>query len=152
MRKIVYGLMIFLVAVILTGCGSKEIKVYSEENLEEFNEILTNIGDGKTKAYDLRVYEECYSGRIPGFYCSRVEDIQDETEALDRVIYNLTLLLGDKKRTLIILIDNDGENSDYVSKKLFDQGYSNVHYFKDGYERYVELQDGFIPETGECDC
>ncbi|MCK9471925.1 MAG: rhodanese-like domain-containing protein, partial [Bacilli bacterium] len=117
-----------------------------------YNSILNKIGDGKTKAYDLREYEECYAGRIPGFYCSRIEEIEDEEEALNRIVSNLSLLLGNKKSTLIILIDNDGENSKYVADKLFSLGYKNVHYFKSGYDKYVSLQDDFVPESGDCDC
>lgn len=145
-------IVLLLLVIILTGCGSKEIKIYNDENVAEFNNILANIGDGSTKAYDLREYEECYAGRIPSFYCSRIEDIEDETESLDRIVQNLALLLGNKKRTMIILIDNDGSNSYYVATKLYDAGYTNVHYFNGGYERYVELQDEFVPETGECEC
>lgn len=149
MKKIV-TLLLLLIA--LVGCSKKEIKVYNDEELEKFNTVLENVGNGKTKAYDLREYEECYAGRIPGFYCSRVEEIEDEEDALDRIVENLGLLLGDKKRTMIILIDNDGNNSSYVANKLFSLGFTNIHYFDSGYSRYVELQDNFVPETGECDC
>lgn len=150
MRK--YLLIIFLLVILISGCASKEIVVYSDDQVDEFNSILENVGDGKTKAYDLREYDECYASRIPGFYCSRIEDINNEIEALDRIVNNLSLLLGSKKNTLIILIDNDGKNSAYVASKLFDLGYKNVHYFKNGYEKYVSLNEDFVPESGECDC
>lgn len=150
MKKII--ILMFFMLFVLSACGNKEIKVYTEADVSEFDSILENVGNGKTKAYDLRDYEECYAGRIPGFYCSRVEQIENETEALDKVIKNLKLLLIDKKKTLIILMDNDGKNSEYVATKLFDEGYTNVHYFKSGYDKYVELHQDFVPETGECDC
>lgn len=150
MKKII--ILMFFMLFVLSACGNKEIKVYTEADVSEFDSILENVGNGKTKAYDLREYEECYAGRIPGFYCSRVEQIENETEALDKVIKNLKLLLIDKKKTLIILMDNDGKNSEYVATKLFDEGYTNVHYFKSGYDKYVELHEDFVPETGECDC
>ena len=147
-----YLTFIFLILFILNGCTGKDIRVYSDAEVEKYNTILNKIGDGKTKAYDLREYEECYAGRIPGFYCSRIEEIEDEVEALDRIVTNLSLLLGNKKSTLIILIDNDGSSSKYVAEELFSLGYKNIHYFKSGYEKYVSLQDNFVPESGECDC
>lgn len=145
-------IMILFMLFVLTACGNKEIKVYQDIEVEEFDTILENVGNGKTKAYDLREYEECYAGRIPGFYCSRVDQIEGETEALDKIINNLKLLLIEKKKTLIILIDNDGKNSEYVATKLFNEGYTNIHYFKSGYDKFVELHENFVPETGECDC
>ena len=32
-----------------------EIKVYSDEQIDEFNKVLENVGNGKTKAYDLEL-------------------------------------------------------------------------------------------------
>ena len=149
MKKLIIVLLMFFV---LTACTKKQIKVYTETNVEEFDSVLENVGNGNTKAYDLREYEECYAGRIPGFYCSRVEQIEDKTEALDKVVKNLELLLMNNKKTLIILIDKDGGSSEYVANKLFEDGYTNVHYFKCGYSEYVKLHADFVPETGECDC
>lgn len=150
MKRILFSFVIILLT--LSACGTKEIKVYSDEEIDEFNSILENVGNGKTKAYDLREYEECYAGRVSGFYCSQVEQIKDETAAMNRVVENLVLILGDKKNTMIILMDSDGSNSEFVSLKLFEKGYKNIHYFKSGYEKYVSFQDNFVPETGECDC
>lgn len=150
MKKIIIAL--FLLLFVLTGCMKGEIKVYSDEQIDEFNKVLENVGNGKTKAYDLRTYEECYAGRIPGFYCARVDEVEDEQTALDKIITNLSLLLGDKKNHMIILVDNADGNASYVASKLFEKGYKNVHYFENGYTRYVQLQKDFIPETGECDC
>ena len=150
MRKIVF--ILFLLLSLLTACVQKEIKAYDDTDIDEFNKVLDNVGNGKTKAYDLREYDECYNGRIPGFYCSRVYQSENKKEDLDKIIDNLKLLLGDKKRTMIILMDNNDGNAAVVAQELFISGYKNIHYFKNGYDRYVELQPDFVPEAGDCDC
>lgn len=150
MKKLTIGLL--LCFFILVGCGQTEIKVYSDDEFASFNSLLENIGNKKTSAYDLRDYDECYLERIPGFYCSGFANIEDEKESLDSVANNLMLILGAKKKQMIILMDNDGENSRYLANLLFENGYKNIHYFESGYARYVELHPDFIPETGDCDC
>ena len=150
MKKIL--LIFFALFFVLTACSNKEIKVYTDAEVDDFNQILENVGNGKTKAYDLRAYDECYASRIPGFFCSRAKESENEKEDLDRIIENLTLLLGDKFRTMIILMDKDDINASYVAQELFEKGYKNIHYFKSGYDKYVELQTDFVPETGDCDC
>lgn len=150
MRKGIMILILFL--IFLTGCSKNEIKAYEDFEIEEFNEVLKNIGKGKTKAYDLREHEECVASRIPGFLCARFLVSEEEKASLDRVVENLAILLGNKKRTIIILMDNDGSNSKYVAEELLTRGYTNIHYFLSGYESYVRLQPDFIPESGDCDC
>lgn len=151
MKKVLIVLLLLLVPL-LSSCDKENIKVYDDQDIASFNKLLNNIGNGKTKAYDLRKYEECYEGRIPGFYCSRVHKIENEQEALDKVVSDLSTILGNKYKTLIILIDGGNGNSNYVASKLEEKGFTNIRYFKNGYNKYVELVDDFIPDVGDCDC
>lgn len=143
---------LILLLFVLVACGKGEIKVYSVEEIADFDMILENVGTTGVKAYDLREYEECYAGRVPGFFCARIYEFAEEDNIFDEIVNNLELILGSKKDTLIILMDNDGSQAEYVANKLFEKGYSNIHYFKEGYEKYVELHPGFVPESGDCDC
>lgn len=149
MKKVIFLLILTLT---LVACNQGKIYTYSVDEVEEFNKILENVGNGKTKAYDLREYEECYAGRIPGFFCSRVYDFVDEDMMLDEIVNNLSILLGKKKNTLIILVDKDGKDAEYVANKLFEKGFKNIHFFQAGYETYVRLNPNFVPETGDCEC
>lgn len=144
--------LIVFILILLVGCNKKEVKVYMDSEVSEFNEILKNVGNGKTKAYDLRSYVDCYEARIPGFYCATIVNQKNEEKTINQIANDLTLILGKKKNTMIILIDYDGRRSEELTTILNEFGYYNIHYFKSGYARYVELNDDFVPESGDCDC
>ena len=145
-------LCLFAVLFLLVGCGKAEIHVYSDDEIDDFDKLLTNIGDGNTKAYDLRSEEICFLGRIPGFFCVRTTNSLGEEKTLDTIFEHLTLLVGNDYQYLIILIDDDGEDSAYLANLLVAAGYKNVHYFANGYNRYVEIKkEIFVPETGRCE-
>jgi len=148
--KKVFLLLFFL--LLLTSCNNSKIKVYTNEEIDEFNKLLENVGKENIKAYDLRDYEECKAGRIKGFFCAKVYNFQNYDNVLDVIVSNITILLGKKKKTLIILIDNDGKDAEYVANKLKENGFQNIHYFQNGYLEYVRLNPDFVPETGECEC
>ncbi len=132
-----------LLLFFLSGCASESIKVYSDEDLKTFDELLARSGSNAIK-YDLRQEEDCLQERIPGFFCARSggkssADIFEE------------LVLIAKKKTPIILIDDGGDEAYLLAEKLKKAGYRNIHYFQGGYERYVALKGkDFVPETGEC--
>jgi hypothetical protein len=143
--------LIVLLLAFLCGCKNKEITVYQDEDLTDFDHMLENIGDGTTKAYDLRLLESCREGRIPGFFCARTVNSQGEVKTLARIRDDLKLLLGKDYGRLIILMDESGEEASQLASMLFAEGFYNIHYFQSGYQRYVELKGNtFVPETGEC--
>lgn len=126
--------------------------MYRDDELSAFDRILESIGDGYTKAYDLRSIEDCREGRIPGFFCARTVNSKGETKTLERIRDDLKLLLGKEYDNLIILMDKSGQDATKLAEMLFAEGYYNIHYFQSGYQRYVELKGAsFTPETGECD-
>jgi len=130
------------------GC-KKQGQVYDE--VDGFNKVLTKIGDGKTKAYDLRHYDDCISGRIPGFYCMRTI-FNEQERSIEELASSLILILGKKYNFCIILIDYDGTDSLEFKDIMNKAGFYNIHYFASGYQVYVELMgEEFIPATGECD-
>lgn len=59
-----------LLLFFLSGCASESIKVYSDEDLKPFDELLARSGSNAIK-YDLRQEEDCLQERIPGFFCAR---------------------------------------------------------------------------------
>lgn len=145
-------LSLLVILFLLVGCGKAVTHVYSDDKIDDFDKILTNIGDGNTKAYDLRSEEVCILGRIPGFFCVRTTNNLGEEKTLDMIFEHLTLLVGDDYQYLIILIDDDGDDSAYLADLLVAAGYKNVHYFENGYDRYAEIKkDSFVPETGPCE-
>ncbi|HEY8395436.1 MAG TPA: rhodanese-like domain-containing protein [Bacilli bacterium] len=136
--------------IFLCGCTGGRVKVYSDEEIGAFDELLekTNV---EAKRYDLRHEDDCRLGRIPGFFCVRNVNSKGEEKTLDQIYEDLTLILR-KKSTPIILMDYDGSDASYLAEKLKAAGYSNVHYFGSGYERYASLEgETFVPETGDCD-
>ncbi|MGD9605386.1 MAG: rhodanese-like domain-containing protein [Bacilli bacterium] len=142
---------LLLIICLLAGCKQGQIFVYQDDEIANFDKILINIGNGHTKAYDLRSEDECVLGRIPGFFCMRTTNSLGEEKSLETIFEHLTLLVADDYNYLIILMDNDGSDSTYLAGLLFDAGYQNVHYFASGYDKYAQLKgDEFIPETGEC--
>lgn len=148
MKKLIF---VILLLITVTGCAKKEITIYEDDEIDAFDQILTKIGNGTTKAYDLRSEEECYTGRIPKFFCARTKDINGNVKSLDTIYENLVLLIGKKYSYLIILMDNNNGEAKYLANKLFLAGYYNIHYFKSGYDVYAEMRkDSFIPEIGEC--
>jgi len=150
MGKLVLVLVLFLSCFLITGCSLKEIHVYSDDEIEEFDKLVSN-GKTKTKMYDIRSESVCIEGRIPGFICMRPTNSQGEERTLDKIFDYLILVIGDEYGYRIILMDNDGQDSRYIAEKLLDKGYYNVHFFSSGYNRYVELKgDSFIPEVGDC--
>lgn len=145
-------LILFTFILLFAGCVRREIHIYEDNEINDFDKVLTDIGNGKTKAYDLRGYDECTAERIPGFICIRTKDTEGNEKSLDTVVSDLGWKLGKRHGYLIILSDNHGEEASYVASKLFEMGYYNVHYFQNGYLRYKELKgSSFVPETGECD-
>ena len=148
MKKI---LLFALIILVLSGCAKKQIYVYSDDEINDFDKILENTGNGKTKAYDLRSEEKCFEGRIPKFFCMRTKNSLGEEISLDQIYENMKILLNDNYKTLIIFIDDGNNEASYLAEKLFRDGFYNIHYFKNGYERYRELKgESFIPETGDC--
>lgn len=148
MKKLIF---IILLVITITGCSKKEITIYEDHEINGFDEILKNIGNGTTKAYDLRSEEECYAGRIPKFFCARTKDINGKVKSLDTIYDNLVLLIGKKYNYMIILMDKNNGEAKYLADKLFSAGYYNIHYFKSGYDVYAEIKkDTFVPEIGEC--
>mgnify|MGYP001073565795 CR=1 FL=1 len=140
-----------LFLLLLSGCKSKEITVYQDADISKFDEILMNIGNGNTKAYDLRSMEDCREGRIPGFFCMRTINSNNEVRSLERIHSDLKSLLGNDYDYLIILMDYDGQEAAKLASLLFADGYYNIHYFESGYQEYVDLKgDLFVPETGDC--
>lgn len=148
MKKTI-NLLLLILLFLLSGCKTQG-KVYYDDDIDDFDKILTCIGDGNTKAYDLRSYYDCIEGRIPGFFCMRT--IRDGVErSLDEIADDLIILLGNKYNFRIILMDYDGKNCRYFTELMNEFGYFNIHYFKSGYHRYVELKgDDFVPDVGEC--
>ncbi len=151
MRKYFLLILLFVLPLIV-ACNSEAVRIYSDSEVSLFTKDIKKLGDGKTRAYDLRDFEECIEERIPKFYCSRILEIEDLKESLDAVVDSIELVLGPKKNTLILLIDSNGENSNYVADKLAEKGFTKIRYFKSGYNKYKELQADFIPEKGDCDC
>lgn len=142
----------FLLLLLLVGCSSGKVYVYQDNDIAQFDRILENIGNQKTKAYDLRSEEICKLGRIPGFFCMRTTNSLGEEKTLDTIFEHLQLLIGDDYQYLIILMDEDGSDSAYLAHLLLEAGYRNVHYFASGYHTYATLKgDGFVPEVGECE-
>lgn len=136
----------------LIGCDKTAVHVYEDGDIAAFDEVCENIGDGHTKAYDLRVEPDCIAGRIPGFFCMRTVNSEDVIQPLDAIYENLKILIGKDYGYLIIFMDEDGTDAGYLAEKLAADGYDNIHYFKGGYDRYAELAgEDFVPETGECD-
>ena len=145
-------LVLLLLLACLVGCTSGKSFVYHDDELAKFDKVLENIGDGHTKAYDLRSEEDCLLGRIPGFFCMRTIDSSNNEKSLDTIFEHLSLLIGNDYAYLIILMDADGIDSAYLAGLLVDAGYRNVHYFASGYARYVYLKgDSFVPEVGPCE-
>ncbi len=140
-----------LLLLLLSGCKTKEIKVYSDSQIEEFDQMLSLAEDGDSKTYDLRNEQDCRSGRIPGFFCVRIVNSKGLEKSLDQICEDLQLILGKDKGRLIVFMDYDGSDANFLSEKLFKAGYYNIHYFQSGYETYKNLKGSeFIPETGEC--
>ncbi len=138
--------------MVLVGCRSKEIKVYADEEIADFDALLQTASKSNAKRYDLRHQEHCRAGRIPGFFCARTNDSKGQEVSLDEIVENLKIILGKERKRLIILVDYDGNDANYVATKLFQEGYHNIHYFESGYECYANLKGSeFVPETGECD-
>jgi hypothetical protein len=145
-------LILFTFLFLCTGCVQKKIHIYADDEIEGFDKVLADVGNGNTKAYDLRSYDGCTAERIPGFVCIRTKDTGGNEKSLDTVVSDLGWKLGKRYGYLIILSDANGEEASYVAGKLFEMGYYNVHYFRSGYSRYKELKgNSFVPETGECD-
>lgn len=138
--------------MLLAGCRSKEIRVYTDDEINEFDALLAIASKSNAKRYDLRHQDDCWAGRIPGFFCARTTDSQGRETTLDEIVENLKIILGKDRKRLIILMDDDGTDAAYVATKLFREGYYNIHYFKSGYECYANLKGSeFVPETGDCD-
>jgi hypothetical protein len=148
MKKWLFLVLMFF----LIGCDQEKVTVYLDSDVEAFDEILLNIGNGHTKAYDIRSETSCIDGRIPGFFCMRTVDSEGIEKPLEEIASNLMLLIGNDYNYLIILMDEDGTSCHYLAEILANAGYRNIHYFQNGYESYVLLKgDSFIPEVGECE-
>jgi len=142
-------IMLFVVLFLLSACKSQG-KIYKDEDIDDFDRILNYIGNGNTKAYDLRSYNDCVAGRIPGFFCMRTIR-SGKVRSLEEIASDLMILLGDKYNFRIILIDYNGEDARHFTELMNNSGYYNIHYFAGGYNRYVELKgNDFVPEIGEC--
>lgn len=144
-------LILIMMLLLLSACGRTKGKVYEDADIAEFDKVLMRVGDGKTKAYDLRSYDDCVAGRIPGFFCMRtMRDGKERT--VEEIATDLILLLGKKYNHLIIVVDYDGTDARRFAEIMNASGYYNIHYFAGGYDRYVALKgDDFVPETGGCD-
>ncbi|MDD3999807.1 MAG: rhodanese-like domain-containing protein [Bacilli bacterium] len=148
MRKLLVLFLFFF----LCGCKNKEIIVYSDDEINDFDLILIQAQTHKSKTYDLRSEEDCRRGRIPGFFCVRSVNSKGIKKSLDQIAADLKLILGTDYNYLIVLIDEDGSEASYLADKLFSQGYYNIHYFESGFDQFVKLKgEEFVPEIGDCD-
>lgn len=145
MKKVSLLIVFISLTFLLLGCN--EANVYDITTIQEFDEMI-KLNDAVR--YDLRSSKECEKGHIPRFMCMRTIDENGNLKELDEIIKNIKIIY-DKDKTIILIAD-DEETVKEVADKLTNNGYRNICYFKDGYQKYKEAKgDSFIPEEG-CNC
>jgi rhodanese-related sulfurtransferase len=138
-------LLCLIILLILTGC-SRKINIV--EDYQELDELLIKKANGDFKeslAYDLRSSDACNAGHIKGFTCI----FYNSNKTVDDVFKDILLIYS--KKAVIILICEEGRVAEDLAKRLFEDGYVNVQYFKGGYVNYQSQNLNFIPEIG-CNC
>lgn len=148
MRKRHFALAILLLAMVLTGCGSKNesdvtiiggadgptsVFLATKINEESYTQIdqetaklMMDLDDGHV-VVDVRRQDEFDEGHIPGAVCIPNESISD----------SMPSELPDLEQVILIYC-RSGRRSKEAAQKLFDMGYTNVYEF-----------GGIIDWTGE---
>ena len=145
---IIIIIFILLITLIVLFCKNNyQIKPHVIDNVETFDEMITNKLNGKydeSLAYDLRTQNECEKGHIKGFLC-----IRSDEDNINEIYQEITKTY--KKKAMILLICLDGTESNELALLLTNKGYKNVYYFQGGFLNYISIHPNFIPEIG-CDC
>lgn len=139
MKKIIITLLFIF---ILVGCKAQPHEI---STAIEFDKIIAK----SVVRYDLRTYEECSDGHIPGFLCIDNGDLS----SVEQAIYNITNKYSNyKKSDIIVLISKNTIDAQEAASQLAKKGFKNIYYFRGGYDEYVNQKgDDFEPEVG-CDC
>lgn len=135
-------LLVIILVIFLVGCSKTSHEII---DATAFDEIVNRA----VVKYDLRSYEECEAGHIPGFICVGVND----SDPIEQAIYNITNKYSDyKKSDIIVLIASNQGDAKLAASSIAKKGFKKVYYFSGGYSEYVRQKgDEFVPEVG-CDC
>lgn len=137
MKKITTLLIILVMALVLSGCGSKEdVPVcFSNEKLVD-NECVvsfTNITNSRLETMllspndyqflDVRTVQEYNGSHVPGF---------DHNLDFYKFENNFSLITGLDKDKPVVIMCNSGNRSVSASNILHDLGYTEIYNLRDG--------------------
>lgn len=131
--------MIVNISMIKWSIG-KEVDLMYEE--DELTELLQEVYPANVMI-DLREREDYEAGHIDGFINIPSSDGVELMEYLQD---------NKLEKKSIYLMCYSGKRAAAAVDLLHDKGYKHLTYITFGYDDYVNSQDSFVPEVGECDC